>query len=102
MHFSRSWRIASALAVTVLLSGCASWDNITSIVGGDDTSEASAQMANAAPAAAPAPAESETGFCRAVADQAREQATTDLYDRATQQRRYDVTYRQCIATGSDQ
>lgn len=91
------------LTVCLLLAGCsdAQWNNALNYTGLNDSDD-SADAAPAAPAAsataaaapqAPAPAPN-TDLCRAVATQ---DATSNDFDPATQQRVFARSYSQCVA-----
>ncbi len=80
-----------AFACVVLLSGCtdADWDHLTSF------GEAAPQdVATAAPAPAIAAPPPDTSFCQAVA---RQDATGNAFDAATQTRVAQQSYAQCMA-----
>jgi hypothetical protein len=86
-----------ALVFCLLLAGCseAQWNyalNYAGLGAGEDsTAEASTP---ATPAAATAAADPNADLCRAVATQ---DATTNDFDRATQQRVFARSYSQCLA-----
>ncbi len=78
------------------LSGCtdSDWDHAMTYSGIGGQSVAAADPApQPAPAPAAAPA-SNTSFCEAVAKQA---ATSDGFDPATQQRMFQRSFQQCVA-----
>jgi hypothetical protein len=90
-----------ALTICLLVAGCsdADWNhalNYTGLSGEEDaTAEAAPPAVPAAAAAAPeAPPASNNDLCRAVATQ---DATSNDFDAATQQRVYARNYAQCVA-----
>ena len=90
------------LAVCLLLAGCseADWNhalNYTGLNGDEDATAEAAQPAPAAATTAAAPgaqAMPNTELCRAVATQ---DATSNDFDAATQQRVFARNYAQCMA-----
>jgi hypothetical protein len=91
-----------ALTLCLLLAGCseADWNhalNYTGMGGNDDTADvtpaAPAATAAAAAPGAPAPVPN-SDLCRAVATQ---DATSNDFDPATQQRVFARSYSQCVA-----
>jgi hypothetical protein len=90
-------RVPVLLFVLPLLAGCtdADWDNVMSFGGIRDrqeVAEAAAPAPAPAPAAAAAPASN--AFCLGVA---RQDATGNDFDQATQQRVAQQSYQQCVA-----
>ncbi len=90
-----------ALTICLLVAGCsdADWNhtlNYTGLNGDEDaTAEAAPPAVPAAAAAAPeAPPASNNDLCRAVATQ---DATSNDFDAATQQRVFARNYAQCVA-----
>jgi hypothetical protein len=95
-------RAAVLLLFLPLLAGCtdADWDHLMSFAS-QDRSEVT-QAAVTTPAAAPPPAApgAQSAFCL---DMARQDATSNGFDEATQQRVALRSYQQCVALfgGSD-
>ena len=96
-----------ALTFCLLLAGCseADWNHALNYtgMGGDEDSNAEAAVpvpasaptsATAAAPEAPAPAAPNSDLCRAVATQ---DATSNEFDPATQQRVFTRSYSQCVA-----
>ncbi|HEX4027560.1 MAG TPA: hypothetical protein VHX18_08060 [Rhizomicrobium sp.] len=90
-----------ALTFCLLLAGCseADWNhalNYTGMGGDQDAAAEATQPAAPATAAAPAPAQTvpNSDLCRAVATQ---DATSNDFDPATQQRVFARSYSQCVA-----
>jgi hypothetical protein len=88
-------RIPALLLVLPLLAGCsdADWDHLMSFNGSRDRQEVTQAAAPAAPvpvAAAPA----SNAFCMGMA---RQDATSNDYDPATQTRVAQQSYQQCVA-----
>jgi hypothetical protein len=89
-------RIPVLLLVLPLLAGCSDgdWNNLMSFGGNRDRQEVTAEAAAApvpVPVAAAAPASN--GFCMGVAKQ---DATSNAYDPATQARVAQQSYQQCV------
>jgi hypothetical protein len=83
-------RLVACLGLCLLLSGCSDVSDMFSF-GGDDA----APEVMAAPAAPPAAARADDGFCRGVA---AGDATGHGYDSQTQTRVAQQSYAQCRAT----
>jgi hypothetical protein len=95
-------RVPLLLIALPLLAGCtdADWNRLMSFGGGSDNPAASAQMARAAPAPAPAQAAAAPDpFCLGVAKQ---DATTNGFDQATQGRVAIRSYQQCVGIFGNQ
>jgi hypothetical protein len=89
-------RIPALLLILPLLAGCSDtdWSHLMSFDGSRDhqeVAEAAAAPVPAAPASAAAPASS--AFCMGVAKQ---DATSNAYDQATQARVAQQSYQQCV------
>jgi hypothetical protein len=83
-----------AVASAILLSGCSEgdWDHLTSFDSAP--SEEVAQPAAQPALVASAPVPDSTAFCQAVA---RQDATGNSFDAATQQRVARQSYAQCVS-----
>ena len=81
-----------------LLAGCSmDWDHLLSFGSGSDRAEVT-QAAASVPPPAPPPAPASNDFCRGVA---RQDATTNGFDAATQARVAQRSYQQCVAVFAD-
>jgi predicted small secreted protein len=106
-------RVTAFAVLAVMLSGCSTWENTMyglGLYGPEDVpADSTADTAMSAPAAQPRaqmpPAVHKTrqasNWCHQVAEQDRDTAAENGFDLATQQRRYSVSYRQCIAVQDD-
>lgn len=90
----RFFMLAAALS-TLMLAGCsdADWNHAMTYTGVEQPQVAAADPAPP-PAQAPAAAMSDTGFCQAVAKQ---DATGNGFDPATEQRVFQHSFQQCVA-----
>ena len=95
-------RMIAMIFAGFLLCGCSTWNGAMSYVGlgesDQDAQPAAASAAERAPTPTP-PAQASTpdDWCRQVSKAASEEAAGEGFDPATQQRRAESTYRQCIA-----
>jgi len=109
-------RLIAAVFAGLMLSGCSTWDDTLDMVGfGGSNQEAQPDSAPAAQSASaqtptatqasaqapsysgPSPYSSNENWCRQISKAAGEEAAGEGFDSATQQRRADTTYQQCIA-----
>jgi hypothetical protein len=93
-------RIIGAVFASLLLCGCAEWDDTLSYVGLGESDEAEQPAPTPAVAEVPAPsvqASTVDDLCRQIGKAAGESAAGEGFDLATQQQRAETTYRQCIA-----
>ena len=97
-------RVVVALLAACLLSGCtdADWDHATSYVGlGPAQSSGPPPADPAVPVSVPTdPATKPDTWCQQIAETARADAANDGFDAATQQRRAETMYRQCVSSSS--
>jgi hypothetical protein len=102
-------RVAALAAAVVMLCGCSTWESTMSglgLYGPEDVPPAPAMSAPTSQSRAPMPlaATPQTAqasdWCHQVAEQDRETAAENGFDRATQQRRYQTSYRQCRLVGA--
>ena len=99
MQPGRLVRISAVLMIALIASSCGIgtvFDDAASSVGFGPEPQPPPQAVSEVPPRAAA-AHSPDQWCRAVAGQDRDEARKDGFDATTQQRRYDVTYRQCSA-----
>ena len=94
-------RIVPVVFLAFLLCGCSTWNRATTYVGLRDSEPSepppAAVEVYGAPATAPAdqPSKSES-WCQQVAKSAADDAAGNGFDAATQRRRAETTYRQCL------
>jgi hypothetical protein len=97
-------RIVPAFFAAFLLCGCSYWESATTYVGIGSTEQseppqAASQSADAAPTPAPADqAAKSDSWCQQIAKSARDDAAGNGFDSATQRRRAETTYRQCLGS----
>ncbi len=91
--------IAAVCFTGFLLCGCSTWDDAMSSVGLRDAEDAapSAAAPTTTQTAPPAQASTPDDWCRQIGKAAGEEAAGEGFDLATQQKRAESTYRQCIA-----
>jgi len=103
-------RIVTTVFAAFLLSGCSFWERATTYVGvgptpqSEPASEPAAQAAPdgaqpAEPPVAAAQPRSDT-WCQQIAKSASIEAADNGFDSATQRRRAESTYRQCVGSPS--
>ena len=98
--------VIGTVFVGLLLSGCTlpSWDSMTSYVGLGSTEQAEPSRAASTEAeAAPSPTPAAQGaltddWCQRAAKTSSVDAANNGFDRRTQRRRAEATYRQCLAS----
>ena len=112
-------RVTAFAALAVMLCGCSTWESTMSglgLYGPEDVAASPSAPSAASPSSAspdaarahPMLRNSELAadgshtqmggdWCRQAAEQDREMAAENGFDKATQQRRYLVSYRQCTA-----
>jgi hypothetical protein len=100
-------RVIGAIFAGLFLCGCsaadwdADWDYATTYVGLEQSDRS---MPPVAPSSAPSPSvtvasvSTSDDWCRRLANYEKEDAANDGFDLATQQRRADAAYRQCMGT----
>lgn len=99
-------RIIAAGFAACLLCGCtdADWDHATTYVGLGPTQNdrpAPPASADAAPTSVATDQSAKSdSWCQQAAKSARDEAAGDGFDSATQQRRAESTYRQCVGYSS--
>jgi hypothetical protein len=95
--------IGAVLITGFLICGCSTWNNTLSYVGLRDSKEA-APPAEALPTTQTAPmptlpdqASTPDDLCRRIGKAAGEEAAGEGFDAATQQRKTETAYQQCVA-----
>lgn len=94
-------RTVGLLAMAGMLSGCSAWEGTMSGLGLYDTDSPAPVVARDTAVPSPAAAPASDSWCQKVATQDRAEAAQNGFDVATQQRRYAVSYRQCLAVQAD-
>lgn len=99
MTHERLIRLAAALPLVFMASGCGLGSALDDAMSGEGFGgpPKHAVAEASAPPRAGAPGVTAEQWCGKVASEDRARAGEDGFDPATQQRRYDTSFRQCVA-----